>query len=907
MKTQPKLTSRLALPVLVLISGFLNSQLHAQNTLFTYQGRVTANGTNFTGAGQFKFALVTSTNFNHQATAVANPPSGGFITIINVSFGGSGYLTPPAVTISGGGGLNAAAHANISGGVVTSIIVDNPGSGYSSTPSVTVAPPPANITYTTYWSNDGTSVAGSEPAAAVSVAVNAGLFTVVLGDSSVPNMAVLSAALFAQPNLQLRIWFNDGVHGSAVLNPAQNLTPAPYAIEAANAIAANTAATANSVAAANIVGTLASSQLPSSLVTNNEGGVNLTGAFAGNGGSLSNLSANALVLSGTNVSITGWGNKTYGALDIPAGLDDAIGVSPGAAHSLALRANGTVVAWGRGTTNDPSSGADYGQSIVPPGLSNVTAVAAGYIHSLALRANGTVVAWGAGTTNDPSNNVQSGQAIVPPGLSNVVAISAGLVHNLVLLSNRTAVAWGGGTTYDPSNSIQSGQSIVPPGLSNVVAVSAGGVHSLALLANGTVVAWGRGMSNNPSDGVNFGQAIVPAGLGNVIAISAGYLHSMALKSDGTVVAWGAGTTNDPSTTGQSGQSIVPSGLSNVVAIAVGLFHSVALKSDGTLVAWGDHTFNQADVPPGLNNVVLLGPSTVSYHTLVLRRRSTAPVAWLDSDNTFNGNIQVNGDVHLSGELTVSNGFRLNDGNLWLRTGLDQENALGWYGTNKTFANSSDPLDGPVLFGNGTGALGTTSNGNHVAVFWDTLHVGIGTVLPNAKLSLGNDQDNTKLLLYDGGPSSGVGLGASSGQLILHTSGANNFDSFAFLNGPAGTEVFSVNGFGNAILQGSLQVNGNLSVPASPENLRIVRGVVGATGTIVAGQGFTVTKGPTGFFTLNFSPGFSDIPAVTVTPQSGIGRIATCTSVSSTSAGIWTRDNAATATDNQFNFIAIGPR
>jgi hypothetical protein len=35
--------------------------LHAQNTVFTYQGRVTDNGTNFTGAGQFEFALVTST------------------------------------------------------------------------------------------------------------------------------------------------------------------------------------------------------------------------------------------------------------------------------------------------------------------------------------------------------------------------------------------------------------------------------------------------------------------------------------------------------------------------------------------------------------------------------------------------------------------------------------------------------------------------------------------------------------------------------------------------------------------------------------------------------------------------------------------------------------------------------
>src|ERR1041385_7202824 len=80
------------------------SALRAQNVAFTYQGRVTDSGTNFNGNGQFKFALVTSTNSSHQATATANPPSGGFITIVNVTFGGNGYVTPPAVSFFGGGG-----------------------------------------------------------------------------------------------------------------------------------------------------------------------------------------------------------------------------------------------------------------------------------------------------------------------------------------------------------------------------------------------------------------------------------------------------------------------------------------------------------------------------------------------------------------------------------------------------------------------------------------------------------------------------------------------------------------------------------------------------------------------------------------------------------------------------------
>jgi hypothetical protein len=214
----------IALTSLAILSSQLSS-LRAQSTAFTYQGRVMDNGTNFSGAGQFKFALVTSTNANHTATATANAPSGGFITGYVITSGGSGYVTAPAVTIFGGGGSGAAAHAILTGGAVSSLTVDSTGNGnYTSAPTVLIAPP-LDASYTTYWSNDGTSVAGSEPSSAIDVAVDNGLFTVVLGE----NMTGMTASLFTQPNLKLRIWFNDGAHGFAALEPAQNLTPAPYA------------------------------------------------------------------------------------------------------------------------------------------------------------------------------------------------------------------------------------------------------------------------------------------------------------------------------------------------------------------------------------------------------------------------------------------------------------------------------------------------------------------------------------------------------------------------------------------------------------------------------------------------------------------------------------------------------
>ena len=77
-----------ALALLALLTiNFQPSTAFAQNTVVTYQGRVTDNGTNFSGAGLFQFALVTSTNNDSQATAAASPPSGGYVTVINVISG----------------------------------------------------------------------------------------------------------------------------------------------------------------------------------------------------------------------------------------------------------------------------------------------------------------------------------------------------------------------------------------------------------------------------------------------------------------------------------------------------------------------------------------------------------------------------------------------------------------------------------------------------------------------------------------------------------------------------------------------------------------------------------------------------------------------------------------------------
>ena len=86
----------------------------------------------------------------------------------------------------------------------------------------------------TFWSNDGTSAAGSEPSDSVSLNVSGGILNVRLGDESHPNMTAISPSVFENQDAWLRIWFDDGSHGFQKLGQDQKLTSVPYAMMAQN-------------------------------------------------------------------------------------------------------------------------------------------------------------------------------------------------------------------------------------------------------------------------------------------------------------------------------------------------------------------------------------------------------------------------------------------------------------------------------------------------------------------------------------------------------------------------------------------------------------------------------------------------------------------------------------------------
>jgi N-acetylneuraminic acid mutarotase len=87
------------------------------------------------------------------------------------------------------------------------------------------------------WTNDGSSLyAVGVPAAGIQLPVANGLYSVRLGDESLPGMFPIPTGIFGDDNLVLRVWFNDGANGLSQLVPDHPLTASPYSFRALNGV-----------------------------------------------------------------------------------------------------------------------------------------------------------------------------------------------------------------------------------------------------------------------------------------------------------------------------------------------------------------------------------------------------------------------------------------------------------------------------------------------------------------------------------------------------------------------------------------------------------------------------------------------------------------------------------------------
>ncbi len=279
----------------------------------------------------------------------------------------------------------------------------------------------------------------------------------------------------------------------------------------------------------------------------------------------------------------------------PARLTNAVALTGGTFYSVAVDANGVVWSWGNaanGSASGPLGNGGNTNVLTPSpinGISNVVSVAAGVDHTLALRADGTVWAWGNnvnGSDGDGNGQLGAGnlggatstnspiQSLIPAGKV-IVAIAAGYEFSLALDTTGSVWGWGANESGELGTNVMSGgeaSTNLPTliaGISNVIAIATGDNHSIALTADKTVWTWG---GNSAGQLGRTGNGLVPGpvtNLTNVVAIAGGLTFTLAVTGSGQVFGFGSDGVGQLGTNalGNYTAPILVAGISNAVLVS----------------------------------------------------------------------------------------------------------------------------------------------------------------------------------------------------------------------------------------------------------------------------------------------------------------------------------------------------
>ena len=343
-------------------------------------------------------------------------------------------------------------------------------------------------------------------------------------------------------------------------------------------------------------------------------------------------------------SVIAWGDNSTGQLAsfevsdsatplYVDGIDSVKSISCGYNFVLALKTDGTVWGWGYnryGELGDGTSGSsNYKRIPVKSFAENVRSVSAGFDHSLVLKNDGTVWAFGYNNKGQLGNDTTSLSTtpVQVLGLTDVVDIAAGYGFSLAVKSDGTVWGWGtngSGSLWNGGDSQFNTTPVQIVGLSDIESISAGSGHILAVKkSTSAVIAWGN---NDYGQLGNGGAAATPDNptevsgvewiLNNstyLAAVVAGSNHSLGLKNNGVLFTWGVnnsgqlgfGDYDDRNTA----TKIPQENTYTIYKIAGGWSHTVALDNNRVIRTWGSNAFGELGRPTDSANSPVAGKVT----------------------------------------------------------------------------------------------------------------------------------------------------------------------------------------------------------------------------------------------------------------------------------------------------------
>lgn len=296
-------------------------------------------------------------------------------------------------------------------------------------------------------------------------------------------------------------------------------------------------------------------------------------------------------------------------------------IAVGLYHSVALKTDGTLWTWGLNLTGELGDGTyDYGtEKFTPTQIGTATdwkLVAAGAYHSLAVKNDGSLWAWGLNVDGELGDGTSGFGAnkYVPTkiGSATWMSINAGTYHSVGIKSDGTIWAWGSNSYGQLGDGTKISRNIPTQiGITNNwKTLISGGYHTIGIKNDGSLWAWGNNEWGQLGIGVFEYFKLVPTQIGtdtNWQTLAAGGNHTIAIKNNGSLWAWGYNADGEYGNGVYGFNNFAPTQIgtaTNWQDVVTGFAHTVFLKTDGSLWTtgenWlgqlGDGTFNRRNTP-----------------------------------------------------------------------------------------------------------------------------------------------------------------------------------------------------------------------------------------------------------------------------------------------------------------------